>query len=594
MRQSPHGGEVGAAADLVDALRLEVLGEFGILDSPDEADFDDLTALAARLCGTPVALVSLLDADRLWFKSRWGTTATEVARETSFCRYTLASPGVLVVPDAQRDDRFRDSPLVTPPGGHRFYAGAPLIMSDGSCVGALCVLDTVPREFRPQQVADLAMVARQVVSQLELRRTAFRLRCEIAATALAEAEVRRSSRLLDEVLAHTDVLVYAKDLDGRFLLANPAMERAVTSARGGVLGRTSAELFPPEAAALFERNDAEALASRSWQVFAEQLTRPDGSVQLFRTTKFPLLDAAGDVYAVAGVSTDVSEVTAVRAGMLESERRFRALFECSPVALALSDEQGRWTHVNAACGRLMGTEPVDLIGRSAREFTHLDDHPLVTQAELDQAAPGGVGQAEVRIVDPTGAVRWSWLSLTPFPGPGGRNWTLGVAQDITARKRVEDELERSAATDPLTGALNRRAWSEQLEQLTGRAAEDGTPLTIALIDLDNFKAFNDTHGHAAGDDLLRDFAADVRQLVGTAGLFARWGGEEFVLALAGDDRSRTEALLQRIGRAVPGVQTCSIGHTRWQPGEMVAACIARADVALYTAKADGRNRVVPG
>ena len=741
VRPVAPGPSDGAAARAgSDGVRLRVLGEFGILDSAEDQDFDDLTALAARLSATPVALVSLLDADRMWFKSRWGTAETEVALDDSFCRYTLRSTGVLVVPDTRRDDRFRNSPMVQGDDGIRFYAGAPLVMSDG-VVGTLCVLDVHPREFGPREIQDLAMVARQVVSQLELRRTAHRLRCEVAGTALAQTELRRSRDLLDEVLAHTDVVVYAKDMTGRFLLANPAMERSVGVGPGEVVGRTTAELFGTETAAEFDANDAIMLASGSWQVFAEELRRPGVGTRLYRSTKFPLVDPSGEVYAVAGVSTDVTEVTAVRAEMLESERRFRTLFDYSPVSLALSDEQGRWTEVNAACGALMGADPAELIGRSALDFTHPDDHQSIAHAELAQGEdPGGVGRAEFRITDPDGSTRWAWLSLTPIPGPNGRQWTLGVAQDITARKTMEDdlrrseeelaavasvarciqsgadprpvvvgcvrslsgatqvrllepadrvlvetahagvrldagdpaadgaadlvhrtgrsvlqpsagrdgstlwepvvvedeviavlevswplavnpaaravtavrmlagetgaslhaaqlrsELERSATTDPLTGALNRRAWSEQLARLIAQVRADGTALTIGLIDLDNFKAYNDTHGHAAGDDLLCAFAADVRLLLGPAsGLFARWGGEEFILALVGDVPARITALLEQIGRAVPGSQTCSIGHSRWQAGEPVAHCIGRADAALYAAKAAGRDRVVAG
>lgn len=725
-----------------DAVRMRVLGEFGILNTPAEQDFDDLTALAARLCDTPVALVSLLDADRLWFKSRWGTTDTDIDRDTSFCHHTLRSTAVLVVPDARQDERFRDSPLVTADGGFLFYAGAPLVMSDGVAVGALCVLDVVPREFGSQQCSDLAMIARQVVSQLELRRTSHQLQREAAGTAQAEADLEGNRHLLDEVLGHTDVVVYAKDLTGRVLMANPAMERSVGRGPGEVVGRTAAELFGAATAAEFDANDAIMLQSGSWQVFVEQLRQPDGSIRLFRSTKFPLTDAAGEVYAVAGVATDVTELTALRTEMLESERRFRALFDYSPVGLALSDEDGRWVQINAAGAAIMGATPAELVGRSALEFTHPDDHRLVAGAESEQGAVlGGVGEAEVRMARPDGTIRWVWLRLTPIPGPNGRQWTLGIAQDITARKAMEDELrqsqeelaavaavarcvqsgvdprpvvvnhvrslsgaaevrllepvggvlvqtastgswdgadqsepgdaaasvhrsgrpvlrpgagpgggctlwqpvvvedeviavlqvswprqladpadpavtavqilagetgtslhaaqlrselERLAATDPLTGALNRRAWSERLDVLTERAESEGLALTIALIDLDNFKAYNDSHGHAAGDDLLCAFAADVRQQVGASGLFARWGGEEFILALVDAEPERTTELLERIGRAVPGTQTCSIGYTRRQPGEAVDTCIVRADVALYAAKAEGRDRVLAG
>jgi diguanylate cyclase (GGDEF)-like protein len=157
--------------------------------------------------------------------------------------------------------------------------------------------------------------------------------------------------------------------------------------------------------------------------------------------------------------------------------------------------------------------------------------------------------------------------------------------------QLRTELERFAATDPLTGALNRRAWAVQLQVLMEQSKVRAAPLTIALVDLDHFKAFNDANGHAAGDDLLREFAATVLGRLRSTDLFARWGGEEFVVALADCDEDRAAAMLHRVREAVPDGQSCSIGHTIWEPDETMAACIGRADSALYRAKGSGRNRL---
>ena len=157
--------------------------------------------------------------------------------------------------------------------------------------------------------------------------------------------------------------------------------------------------------------------------------------------------------------------------------------------------------------------------------------------------------------------------------------------------QLRTELERFAATDPLTGALNRRAWEAQLFTLMEQSRANSTPLTIALIDLDYFKAFNDAYGHAAGDNLLREFAATVLGQLRSSDLFARWGGEEFVVALTDCDVDRAAAMLHRVRSAVPERQSCSIGHTIWEPGETMAACIGRADAALYRAKRAGRDRL---
>ena len=142
-----------------------------------------------------------------------------------------------------------------------------------------------------------------------------------------------------------------------------------------MLGRTDREVFPQTAAESFRHNDSQIVDGAARQVFQEELELPDGTTHRYRSTKFPLVDEAGAVYAVAGVSTDITELMAVRAGMLESERRFRELFDHSPVAIGLSDERGLWVQANTAFGKLLGVDPTELVGHSALEYAHPDDRP---------------------------------------------------------------------------------------------------------------------------------------------------------------------------------------------------------------------------
>ncbi|WP_431272062.1 diguanylate cyclase [Dankookia sp. P2] len=166
-----------AALPATEAERLAALRACDILDTRCEAAFDDLTSLAAALTGSPIALISLVDADRQWFKSRQGLDAEQTSRDASFCAHAILDPTrLLMVKDAARDPRFADNPLVTGEPKIRFYAGAPLVTPDGHALGTLCVIDHVPRALDTIQQRTLTSLARAVVTTIELHRTAIRVR----------------------------------------------------------------------------------------------------------------------------------------------------------------------------------------------------------------------------------------------------------------------------------------------------------------------------------------------------------------------------------------------------------------------------------
>ena len=166
---------MSAPIPLNETKRLKVLWQYDVLDTVPEEVFDDLTELAARICEAPIALITLVDEKRQWFKSKVGVTINETSRDISFCAHAINQEDLFIVPDATLDPRFADSPLVVSEPKIRFYAGAPLITPDGYTLGTLCVIDKVPRELRSEQKQALRILARHVVSQLELRRHAREL-----------------------------------------------------------------------------------------------------------------------------------------------------------------------------------------------------------------------------------------------------------------------------------------------------------------------------------------------------------------------------------------------------------------------------------
>lgn len=203
---------VAAEIPANEAGRLAALRAFNILDTPPEQAFDDITLLASHICDTPVALITLVDENRQWFKSRIGYDKAESSRDISFCAHTiLRTDDIFVVRDTLQDPRFHDNPFVTSSPHVRFYAGAPLVTSTGMALGSLCVMDRKPRDMTPEQLAALRALRRDVIAELELRKTAF--------------ELRESEERYRTVFENAMDVIFSLSLDGTITAVNPAFER---------------------------------------------------------------------------------------------------------------------------------------------------------------------------------------------------------------------------------------------------------------------------------------------------------------------------------------------------------------------------------
>lgn len=294
--------------------RLAALHYYQVLDTAPESDFDDLTGLAAQICETPIALVSLVDAERQWFKSQIGLTVSETAREIAFCTHAILRDEVLIVPDALEDERFCQNPLVTAAPQIRFYAGAPLITPAGYAIGTLCVIDYVPRELTTRQIQALQSLGRQVISQLELRSGLRTLAKDVIERKQAEEQIRAQITLLDQAQDAICVL----DTHDRIQFWNKSAERLYGWTREEVQG-SAAESFLYEALAPYLSARQQVTQTGEWHGELHQVTK-SGKELLVESRWTLVRDITGQPKSILITNTDITDKKQFETQLLRSQR----------------------------------------------------------------------------------------------------------------------------------------------------------------------------------------------------------------------------------------------------------------------------------
>ncbi|WP_165838977.1 PAS domain-containing protein [Roseicella frigidaeris] len=445
---SPAGFEPGEfcarPAGWDEQARLAALDSYAVLDTPPEQAFDDVVRLAAQICQAPIAVVNLVAEERQFFKAEIGLGVRETPLDVSICAHAILQPGLFVVPDTTLDPRFAENPLVTGAPHLRFYAGALLQTAEGLPLGTLCVLDYVPRPegLTEQQGFALEVLAKQVMSQLDLRR-ALKAR---AADAAKLAEGERQFRILADSMPQ---MIWAARPDGRVDYYNRRWHEFFGEAAAASLGDGWRTLIHPEDQ---DRTDArwqEALRSGQAYEVEYRLRRADGAYRWALGRALPVRDGKGRIIRWFGTCTDIEE-------QKQTEERLRLSEERLRLALSAAEMVGTWVwdvprdRITADPGyaRLFSVPAVAMAEGLPIERLLPAIHPedRASAEALIQAAlageAGGAFEAEYRVVLADGSLRWVAARGRCEHDAAGRPTRFpGVVMDVTERRAAEEAKE---------------------------------------------------------------------------------------------------------------------------------------------------------
>jgi diguanylate cyclase (GGDEF)-like protein/PAS domain S-box-containing protein len=400
---------------------------------------------------------------------------------------------------------------------------------------------------------------------------------------------------LGAFMRHAPVLAFVKDTHGRYLFANPAMERTFGFSLADVRNRTDVEWL--SSPMRIREHDREVLDAGQPVEKVETVPTADGSIRHFVVIRFPLVEADGR-RLIGGVAVDVTLLRQAELRVGESERRYRHLVESGQGLIWTHDLEGKLTSINPAALKLLGYAAEDVIGRNFRDLLTERGRELFPRY-LERVGETGMDSGLMFAAARDGQERtWRYHNVR-VTDRDQLPYVLGHAQDVTELREAQEHLQTLSLTDELTGLHNRRGFFTMASRLLRAAPRTGQEFTVLYTDVDHLKTVNDTYGHDAGSALLVGAADVLKNTFRAADVVGRIGGDEFV-ALAAISRLGSNVIVERLQTHLanynarstrPYALSLSYGIAHFDPtgSTSLEEVVRQADHAMYEQKRSKRR-----
>lgn len=437
--------------------RIKALKSYEILDTLSDQAYDDITKIASQICGTPIALVSLIDEERQWFKSHHGLDVQETPRELAYCAHAINEPDkILEVPDALKDERFHNNPLALGEPYVRFYAGAPLTDDGGHTLGTLCVIDHKERQLTKEQKDTLWALSRQVVALLQLRRENIRR--------------TQSDQDFNELVENLGDGVFELDEDGKCTYANSKMLEMLRRNKEEVLSTSIWDMIYDE--------DVEEMKAFYGEQFKRKSERCNYEYRLKQKNGNPIWVSQSTTMAYEGqkmvrlrsISRDISERKKLEQELAIKESLYKLVSENSSDLIALHEPDGTYKYVSPSSSEITGYTADELVGRNPYEFIHHEDVKRLQKGPHEETLEGeSISNVEYRLRRKDGSYVWMESYTNPINDEEGVISSFQTSSRNISEKKSE-EIKISKHLDGLT----------LLNELASLSVRDEDVLNIAI------------------------------------------------------------------------------------------------------------------